>query len=211
MAIAVDAAPGSSEEPAADGEVLDAYPEERALTRAVANRDRVACDRFARRLLPTVRRVARGLLRGRDEAKDATQIALLDLLQAAPNYAGRGPLEAWAQRIAARSTLRWVRKQRKIRERTQQHEAAQDRRQITLDTQVVESLPRPLSEYLAELSEVQREALLLRHALGHTIPEIAKITEAAVPTVKSRIQKGHLEVSRLIRRDLNLGARRPEE
>ena len=42
----------------------------------------------------------------------------MELLGAASNYAGRGSLEAWAQRIATRSTLRWMNKQKRAQERT---------------------------------------------------------------------------------------------
>jgi len=189
------------------------HSEDLAVARAVARGDKRACEDFARRLLPTVRRVARGLLRGNDDANDAIQISLMDLLGSASNYAGRGPLEAWAQRIATRSTLRWMNKQKRARERVQvqaRQTSVRDR-QAVLRTELLDRLPRPLDEYLDQLSEVQRTAVLLRFALGHTIPEIAGITDSPVPTVKSRIQKGHQELRRLVRRDLNLGVRREDE
>lgn len=191
-----------------------AYADDVALARAVAEGDKRACETFARRLLPTVRRVSRGLLRRSDDANDAVQISLMDLLSSASNYAGRGPLEAWAQRIATRSTLRWMNKQKRVRERRQAQAQAQDgeqrERRTLLQTELLDRLPRPLEEYLGQLSEVQRVAVLLRFAMGHTIPEIAEITSAPVPTVKSRIQKGHQELCRLVRRDLKLGVRRTE-
>jgi RNA polymerase sigma-70 factor (ECF subfamily) len=187
------------------------YTEELALTRLVASGDKRACEHFARRLLPVVRRVSRGLLRGNDDANDAAQISLIDLLNSASNYAGRGPLEVWAQRIATRTTLRWMNKQRRVRESAmaQGQETGTRDRQAVLPTETLDRLPRSLDEYLDQLTDVQRVAVLLRFVLGHTIPEIAGITEAPIPTVKSRIQKGHQELRRLVRRDLNLGGRRP--
>jgi RNA polymerase sigma-70 factor, ECF subfamily len=206
-AILVDGAPG--EEVA----VESTYTEDLNLARAVARGDKRACEDFARRLLPTVRRVSRGLLRGSDGANDAVQISLMDLLGSAANYMGRGPLEAWAQRIATRSTLRWMNKQRLARERTlaQAQETELQHHQVLLQTETLDRLPRPLDEYLDQLTEVQRTAVLLRFALGHTIPEIAEITEAPIPTVKCRIQKGQQELCRLVRRDLNLGVRQTNE
>lgn len=192
--------------------IMSPHAEDLDLARAVAAGDARACEGFARRLLPTVRRVTRGLLRGSDDANDAAQISLMDLLKSASNYAGRGPLEAWAQRIATRSTLRWMNKQRRARERAQAGAQVTTReRQAVLETETLDRLPRPLDEYLDQLSEVQRVAVLLRFAVGHTIPEIAEITDSPVPTVKSRIQKGHQELRRLVRRDLNLGVRRNED
>lgn len=178
---------------------------------AVAKGDAEACERFVRRLLPTVRRVTRSLLSAGPEADDAAQISLMDLLASASNYAGRGSLEGWAQRIATRSTLRWAKKERRVVERARAQRKDSPPEEVTLRTEVLDSLPRPLEYYLDQLSEVQRTAVLLRFSIGHTIPEIAEITGAAVPTVKSRIQKGRDELRRLVRRDLGIGVRHSEE
>jgi RNA polymerase sigma-70 factor (ECF subfamily) len=187
------------------------YRDDLTLTRAVAKGDRRACERFARRLLPTVRRVTRQLLHGTDDAKDAAQVSLMELLNSASNYAGRGPLEGWARRIATRSTLRLMKRTRtRERKLAQAHESAIHNQHGVLETEVLDRLPRPIDDYLDLLSEVQRTAVLLRFVLGHTIPEISELTGAPIPTVKSRIQKGHQDLRRLVRRDLNLGVRRPD-
>jgi RNA polymerase sigma-70 factor (ECF subfamily) len=182
---------------------------ELALTRSVASGDKRACDEFARRLLPTVRRVTRALLRGSDGANDAAQVSLMELLSSASNYSGLGALEAWAQRIATRSTLRWMDKQKRVVTRVEEIET--QTLQCELQTELLDRLPRPLDEYLDQITDVQRVAILLRFVMGHTIPEIAALTDTPIPTVKSRIQKGHQTLSRLVRRDLNLGVRRPDE
>ena len=188
-----------------------AYAEELELVAAVSKGDPEACEAFVRRLLPTVRRVTRSLLSAGPEADDAAQISLMDLLASASNYAGRGSLEGWAQRIATRSTLRWAKKERRVVERVRAQRKDSPPEEVTLRTEVLDSLPRPLEYYLDQLSEVQRTAVLLRFSIGHTIPEIAEITGAAVPTVKSRIQKGRDELRRLVRRDLGIGVRHSED
>jgi RNA polymerase sigma-70 factor (ECF subfamily) len=184
------------------------YADELELVAGVVAGNAEACARFVRRVLPIVRRATRGIVRAWPGADDAEQVSLMDLLASASNYAGRGPLEAWAQRIAKRSTLRWAKKERRIAEQAQAQHAQSIPAETTLQTDFFESLPRPLDHYLDQLSEAQRTAVLLRFSIGHTIPEIAKITEAAIPTVKSRIQKGRDELRRLLRRDLGLGVRR---
>lgn len=181
---------------------------ERALAAAVAAGDRTASERLARRLLPQVRRVARGLVTRPADVDDATQLALLEVLRSAGNYRGEGPLEGWARRIAARAVMRWSGRQRLRDAKTQPLEGTTDPREARLPTAVVEALPRPLPEYLAALPEVQRTAFVLRHSLGHTVPEIAALCDAAVPTVKSRLLKAQQELQRLIRRDLAIGIRR---
>jgi RNA polymerase sigma-70 factor (ECF subfamily) len=182
-----------------------AYDAECALAAAVAAGDRVASERLARRLLPQVRRVARALVTRPADMDDASQVALLEVLRAAGNYRGEGPLEGWARRIAVRAVMRWSSRQRLRDAKTQPFEAAPDPRAAWLPAAMAEALPRPLPEYLAALPEVQRTAFVLRHTLGHTVPEIATLSDAAVPTVKSRLLKARQELQRLIRRDLALG------
>lgn len=189
--------------------------EDRDLAAAAGGGERVAAEQLVRRVLPTVRRVARALLGNPTEAEDATQLALLEILRAASTYRGVGPLEAWARRIASRLVLRHAR-----RNKPPEHASMLplegleggltpfgELRPLTMSTRVIDELPRPLEEYLIELPEVQRVAVVLRHALGHTVPEIAELTGAPIPTVKSRIKKAHEELRRLVRRDLNIGVR----
>jgi len=178
---------------------------DRALASAAGAGDRAAAQRLARRVLPIVRRVSRALLTNQSDAEDATQLALLEVLRAAPSYRGAGSLEAWTRRIASRAVIRYARRVRGARPEVASHDEQLDPRRAVLKTTVLDELPRPLEDYLAELPEVQRMAVALRHVLGHTVPEIAELTDAPIPTVKSRLKKAHHELRRLIRRDLNLG------
>jgi RNA polymerase sigma-70 factor, ECF subfamily len=186
-----------------------AYEAEHALARAVAAGERAASERMARMLLPQVRRVARAMVTRPADVDDASQVALLEVLRSAGNYRGEGPLEGWARRIATRAILRWSGRQRLRDAKTEPLAMAPDPRAAWLPSAVVEALPRPLPEYLAALPEVQRTAFVLRHSLGHTVPEIAALSDTAVPTIKSRLQKATEELRRLIRRDVALGARPP--
>jgi RNA polymerase sigma-70 factor (ECF subfamily) len=184
-----------------------AYEAELALAAAVASGERAASERMARLLLPQVRRVARALVTRPADVDDASQVALLEVLRAAGNYRGEGPLEGWARRIAMRAVMRWSSRQRLRDAKTEPLATAPDPRAAWLPTAVAEALPRPLPEYLAALPEVQRTAFVLRHSLGHTVPEIAALSDAAVPTIKSRLLKATQELRRLIRRDVALGTR----
>ena len=186
-----------------------AFDAERALTAAVAAGDRAASERLARRLLPQVRRVARALVTRPADVDDASQVALLEVLRAAGNYRGEGPLEGWARRIATRAVMRWSGRQRLRDVKTEPLTGEPDPRATWLPSAVTEALPRPLPEYLDALPEAQRTAFLLRHSLGHTVPEIAALSDTAVPTIKSRLLKAQQELRRLIRRDVAFGARPP--
>jgi RNA polymerase sigma-70 factor (ECF subfamily) len=73
-------------------------------------------------------------------------------------------------------------------------------------------VPRALVEYLAELPETRRVALVLRHVLGYTVEEIAGLTEASPNTVKDRLLQAREQVRKILRRELGLlPLRRTEE
>ncbi len=182
------------------------HREDLALAQAAASGDPDAASRFVTRALGTVRRVVRSIIADRTEADDALQLALLEVLHAAKSYRGEGSLEGWIRRIASRAVLRHARKTRSSRLRSTSSDLHEARTGQAMNMTVLESLPRPLEHYLGSLPAVQREALLLRHAAGHTIVEIGDITDAPIPTVRSRIKKAQQELRRLIQRDLNLGA-----
>jgi RNA polymerase sigma-70 factor (ECF subfamily) len=189
--------------PGPQAEEIEDYAAERALAAAVARGERQAATEFARRLLPIARRVTMALVGPGSDAEDLCQAALIELLESAQNYAGRGPLEAWARRITARRSLRTLKRSRRVKivELSERHtEGPSD-----CGAALREHLPRAVDDYLELLPESQRTALILRHALGHTLPEIAEITGSPVPTVKSRVLKALTTIRKLIRRDLNLG------
>ena len=154
--------------------------------------------------MPTVRKIARRMSRTRQDAEDATQVALIEILRCASAFRGDGPLRGWAAKIAMRSVAR-----------TGANAAAQAKRDVDTDspvgfeelsTAVVDALPRPLRSYLEDLSEEQATALVLRHSLGCTIPEVAAITDSPIPTVKSRLSTALARIRQSIRRDIRFGA-----
>lgn len=157
-----------------------------------------------------VRGVARALVREVHEADDAAQFALLQVLQAAASFRGEASLRHWARCVATRAVL-------KHRTRQRRHLAWEG--DVELLEAIVdvperpdEQLPRSLREYLAELPIEQAEALILHHALGYSLAEIAQLTELSPNTIKSRIRLATRELRRRIRQDLLVGRRRtPQE
>jgi len=158
--------------------------------------------------MPTVRIAARRLTRGPEDAKDALQVALLEVLRSAGSFRGEGPLRGWASRIAMRAVARFSARQYGAQTDVLDAVPEQGRWASTV---VVDALPRPLSAYLDALPEAQRTALVLRHSLECTIPEIAEITESPVPTVKSRLIKGLQRIREAIRRDTRFGVASSKE
>ena len=177
----------------------------RARVRAAGEGDLRAQRWLVETLIADVRAVARALVHEVHEADDAAQFALLQLLQAAGSYRGDASLRHWARCVATRAVL-------KHRARLRRHvwegdDALLDRLEASAPETSEEQLPRTLREYLGELPAEQAEALVLHHALGYSIVEIAEITELSPNTVKSRIRLGTHELRRKIRQDLVIGRR----
>jgi RNA polymerase sigma-70 factor (ECF subfamily) len=177
-----------------------------ALTRQVAV-DAQARELLAARLRPRVRRVASTLVRCADDADDATQVALVEILKAASTYRGESSLETWADRIAVRVAIRVAREHRLASVRSDDAVSPDELHEPAAPPPLSESIPRPIRAYLDALPEARRTALVLRHALGHTVEEIAELTGVSVNTVKDRLLHARDQVRKMVRRDVAVGAR----
>lgn len=176
------------------------WASEQALMRAVASRDPVAERELVERMLGRVRRRAYMLTRKLEDADDATQTAMLEILRSAGSYGGTGSLEGWCDRIVVRTTVRMQRK------RARQHslvdgavepdaiEVAHD------DPSQREAIPGEVAQYLESLSDERRQALVLRHVLDYSIDDIAELTGVSRNTVKDRLRVAREQIRKLIHR-----------
>jgi RNA polymerase sigma-70 factor (ECF subfamily) len=169
--------------------------------------DPLARDALARRLGPRVRRLAASLLRSAHDAEDATQLALLEIMRSAPGFRGESTLESWADRIAVRTAIRVARARRLAAVRSESAIEPDDLPSPGAESATAEELPRSILAYLHELPEVRRTVLVLRHAMGYSVQEIAETTGVSVNTVKDRLLTARDEVRRMVRRELATGRR----
>lgn len=161
------------------------------LMRAVSEGDARARQQLVRRLLPRAQRLCQALLRNPADAKDASQTSLLQILRSAHTYRGECGIENWADRIVARSALRWIAAERRARQEPLVDEPSGD---------AGAGAPRVLvRECLNRLSEPQRTALLLRAGFEYSIEEIASLTEVSPNTVKDRLTRARQILRALVR------------
>ena len=179
-----------------------------ARVRSAGAGDRRAQRWLAEAVLADVRTVARSLSRCSVEADDASQFAIIQVLRAAARFEGRSSVRHWARRVATLAVLKHQRRARAQRARDQAHASLPPPPPTTDWGELGDALPRSLREYLAELPSDQAEALVLKHALGYSVPEIAQLTEASPNTVKSRLRLGARELRRRVRQDTLVGVRR---
>ena len=169
--------------------------------------DRAARRTVAKRLMPVAKRVAHALLRASADADDAVQLSLIEVLRSAGTYRGETAVERWAQRIVVRTTLRHIREQRRYYKVVDgDAEVAEAGPELLQSVpEATDALARPLRFYLSKLSEVQRDAVVLRHAFGYSVAEIAELTGVSENTAKARLLYGRRALRKLVRRDLNIG------
>jgi RNA polymerase sigma-70 factor, ECF subfamily len=153
------------------------------------------------RLSRRIGSIALAILGNAADADDAAQAIFVEVLESLHNYR-EGNLLAWADRIAVRTAARHAR-QRRVRGA---QNAAIDLEELPSDRELSEDrrIPRPIVEYLAELPETRRVALVLRHVMGYSIDEIAELTEVSPNTVKDRLLHAREQLRKSVRRELNL-------
>lgn len=144
--------------------------------------EREAQRLVAVRLMRRVQRLARALLNNRDDAHDASQLSMLEILGSARHFRGDSELESWADRVVVRTTLRHARRGRRL---------ALDQLEERLAPSVAPSSDYTVAatECLALLTEGYRTLLLLRCGLEYSIDEIAELTQVSPNTVKDRLKR----------------------
>jgi RNA polymerase sigma-70 factor (ECF subfamily) len=187
--------------------VKSSHDEDLELMNRVAAGDRQAQAVAARRLVGRIRRLAKMMLLDDALADDAAQNSLLEVLGSAHTFRGQASLERWSDRITARTAIRHKRSERRHEGVEPTSDADGGVAPAPGDGLLTESTARPLNEYLAALSESQREVLILKHSFEYTTEEIAELTDSAVGTVKDRLVSGRKQLRKLIQRDLTLGTR----
>jgi len=142
-----------------------------------------------------------------DEAEDLTQEVFLKVYRTLHLYRPEsGALETWIVRVARNHFIDHYRKYKNERLRTAPLEEHHDA--IALPTVHVatpgEMLDRKeaaqrVHALLARIPQDQREAVVLRDIEEMTYEEIAELLKVPIGTVKSRINRGRIELARLLR------------
>jgi RNA polymerase sigma-70 factor (ECF subfamily) len=171
------------------------------LMQLVAAGNREAQETVLRRLRHRLHVVSSAVLGHAQDAEDATQAALIQILRRASTYRGDSTLEAWATRITAREAVR-IAQERRLRAARAGVEHTDEEPPEPGPVELASEIPRKVRDYLAELPETLRNALVLRHVVGFTVPELAEMLATSPNTIKERLSRARSEVRRMIRRDL---------
>ena len=174
------------------------------LARAAAAGDRAALDDLLRRHADRVVAICRRVLVDPEDARDASQEALIAIARGIARFDGRSQLTTWLYRVATNAALDEARR-RNRRPRP------------------VETLPEPIGDApslasrvtdrvaidraMETLSPEFRAAVALRDLIGCDYAEIAEILDIPAGTVRSRIARGRAALAAQLGNQDHLGER----
>lgn len=180
------------------------YEQDRRLMQQAAAGQVGARRQVAERLFLRVRNTTYYIVHHRHDAEDVAQRTLVDILRYAASYRGESSLERWADRVAVRNALAFLKRRR---EREAQTLDVADRLPDTAEPHgrlERRELSRELARLLGRLTKQRRVVVVLRLIHQHSITEIADILGIPVNTVRDRLQVGRRELRKWISKDQRL-------
>lgn len=154
--------------------------------------DQAAFGELYDELAPMVHGVVLKVVRDPAMSEEVTQEVFVELWRLAARFDGtKGTARSWASTLAHRRAIDRVRSEQASRDRNDRdaqravapHDVVAAEVETTLDVARVRRA-------LAQLSDLQREAVELAYFGGHTYREVAVLLGVAEGTVKSRIRDG---------------------
>ncbi|MHB1217857.1 MAG: sigma-70 family RNA polymerase sigma factor [Alphaproteobacteria bacterium] len=145
--------------------------------------------------VPQLRAFARGLAGSRDRADDLVQDTVARALGAAHRYQPGTNMRAWLFTILRNCHFS---ERRKARYDGGSIDDLPERLQTTRGDQMVSLELKEVRALLQSLPVQYREALILVSAAGMSYDEAAAVCKCAVGTIKSRINRARIELTRLV-------------
>ena len=173
-----------------------------ALVTAAQRGDRTAADALLRAHYDTIYAVCRRMLGQDADAQDATQDALIAVVRGLPRFDGRSTVRTWIYRITMNICLDELRRRRR---RPEPNHDLVERRVATLhDPSEAVDARLTLDALLALLPSEFRAAVVLRDIADLDYAAIAEVLGIPDGTVRSRISRGRLHLSRAVAREPDL-------
>jgi RNA polymerase sigma-70 factor (ECF subfamily) len=178
-------------------------PDEAAVIARAAGGDRTAFTQLMEHYQSACYGLAWRLLSDADQAADATQDAFIHAYRAIGSFRG-GVFRSWLLRITANASYDLMRRaQRRPSSPLPDPDAgAPELPDLGAVNPVAEAtkseLYRHLEVALARLPVDQRTAVVLCDVYGMDYNEVARMTQSALGTVKSRIHRGRLRLRELL-------------
>jgi RNA polymerase sigma-70 factor (ECF subfamily) len=173
--------------------VPEAPPDPGDLLRAVAGGDERAFERLYDLVAPRVYGLIRRVLRDPAQAEEVAQEVLVEVWRNAARFdPARGSATTWIFTITHRRAVDRVRSDQADTDRAARAgRLAVDAPYDVVDDEVAGRLERrQVRRCLDDLTELQRQAVILAYYQGHSYPQVAELLNAPLPTVKTRMRDG---------------------
>lgn len=174
--------------------------------------DDLAWEALVRAHQSSVYAVTRHYLRDAEEARDVAQDIFVRLYERLDSFAGGDTFKAWLLRMARNACIDRL---RRLKARPPATDVPVENVTLASDDDPErnaegEARDRLLRRAVAELSEKNREVLLLKEIQGLKLEEVANLLGLPLGTVKSRSSRARLELASTLRRlDPSFGAGTP--
>ena len=155
---------------------------EPAIVRAAQRGSEKAIEQIFREHWPAAHRAAFLIVRDSAAAEDIAQEAFLAAIHSLGRFDRRRPLGPWLHRIVVNRSIDWTRRRNARREVALEPELEQG-------AATAPELGGDVAAALGALSAEQRGIVVLRHLLGYTPGEIARMLEMPRGTVNSRLRR----------------------
>ncbi|SNT50266.1 RNA polymerase sigma-70 factor, ECF subfamily [Asanoa hainanensis] len=163
------------------------------LLTAVGRGDEAAFVQLYNLVAPRVYGLVKRVLRDPAQAEEVAQETLVEIWRTAARFrAGRGSATAWVFTIAHRRAVDRVRSEQSATRREEQAATwAEHRPYDQVADEVHDRLERQqVRRCLDGLTDLQRESITLAYYQGCTYPEVARMLDVSLPTIKSRMRDG---------------------
>lgn len=188
--------------------------DEQALVKKASQGDASAFEQLMRAQESRMYAVSLRMCGNREDALDCTQEAMLRIFRAIGNFKGQSSFATWAYRITMNTCLDELRR-RKLRTSSSLDAlldsgwSPADENDTPEKHSIASEQRRTLEKAIADLPEDMRAAIVLRDIQGFSYDEIAKILEANVGTIKSRISRGREKLREMLVKQPELFGRYP--
>ena len=163
------------------------------LLNRAARGDKAAFAELYDATAPRVHGLVLRVVRDRAQAEEVTQEVFLEVWRQASRYdAARGSALAWLMTIAHRKAVDRVRSAEAASRRDLTYEQTNQsiEHDVTADAAHASLEAHRVRSALAQLTDVQREAIELAYFGGYTHTEVAALLDLPVGTAKTRIRDG---------------------
>jgi RNA polymerase sigma-70 factor (ECF subfamily) len=185
-----------------DSELTTRFNSDAELVRRLKQRDPSAMEALVRAHGAKLFGVACQLLRNETAAQDVVQEALLSVWNKIESFQGRSSLTSWLYRVTANAALMRLRKEKRHQmdvsiDGEKEPDAyrplqLEDMRSLPSDALQGEELKAQIQAAIDRLPEPYRSVVLLKDVEDFSLEEIAALTHASVPAVKSRLHRARL-------------------